>query len=37
MMPGFASFLVLFAMANCGLPGTSGFVGEWMVILASLR
>jgi NADH-quinone oxidoreductase subunit M len=28
---------VLFAMANCGLPGTSGFVGEWMVILSAVR
>ena len=35
MMPWFAVFYVLFAMANCGLPGTSGFVGEFMVILAS--
>ena len=35
-MPWFASFAVLFAMANCGLPGTAGFVGEWMVILASV-
>jgi NADH-quinone oxidoreductase subunit M len=34
-MPWFASFAVLFAMANCGLPGTAGFVGEWMVILAT--
>jgi NADH-quinone oxidoreductase subunit M len=34
-MPWFAAFMVLFAMANCGLPGTSGFVGEFMVILAS--
>ena len=34
-MPIFASFAVLFAMANCGLPGTAGFVGEWMVILAT--
>ena len=34
-MPMFASFAVLFAMANCGLPGTAGFVGEWMVILAT--
>jgi NADH-quinone oxidoreductase subunit M len=32
-MPRFTAFAVLFAMANCGLPGTSGFVGEWMVIL----
>ncbi|MHB8423752.1 MAG: NADH-quinone oxidoreductase subunit M [Gammaproteobacteria bacterium] len=37
MMPAFAFFMVLFAMANVGLPGTSGFVGEWMVILASMK
>ncbi|MEM9531242.1 MAG: NADH-quinone oxidoreductase subunit M [Pseudomonadota bacterium] len=36
-MPWFAAFMVLFAMANCGLPGTSGFVGEFMVILASFQ
>lgn len=36
-MPIFAGFMVFFAMANAGLPGTSGFVGEFMVILASLR
>lgn len=36
-MPWFAAFFVLFAMANTGLPGTSGFVGEFMVILASLK
>lgn len=36
-MPVFASFALLFAMANCGLPATSGFVGEWMVILAAAR
>jgi NADH-quinone oxidoreductase subunit M len=35
-MPHFATYAVLFAMANCGLPGTSGFVGEWMVILGSV-
>jgi len=35
VMPWFGFFYVLFAMANCGLPGTSGFVGEFMVILAS--
>ena len=35
-MPWFATFAVLFAMANCGLPGTAGFVGEWMVILAAV-
>ena len=37
MMPWFAAFFVLFAMANSGLPGTSGFVGEFMVILASFQ
>ncbi len=36
-MPVFASFFLLFAMANAGLPGTSGFVGEWMVILSSVK
>jgi NADH-quinone oxidoreductase subunit M len=36
-MPWFAAFMVLFAMANSGLPGTSGFVGEFMVILASYQ
>jgi NADH-quinone oxidoreductase subunit M len=36
-MPKFAAFAVLFAMANCGLPGTSGFVGEWMVILGTTK
>jgi NADH-quinone oxidoreductase subunit M len=36
-MPKFAAFAVLFAMANCGLPATSGFVGEFMVILASVK
>jgi NADH-quinone oxidoreductase subunit M len=35
-MPKFAAFAVLFAMANCGLPGTAGFVGEWMVILGAV-
>ena len=35
VMPWFAAFWVLFAMANCGLPGTSGFVGEFMVILSA--
>lgn len=34
-MPVFAAFFMLFAMANSGLPGTSGFVGEFMVIMAS--
>ncbi|HHI76028.1 MAG TPA: NADH-quinone oxidoreductase subunit M [Gammaproteobacteria bacterium] len=37
VMPWFAAFMVFFAMANAGLPGTSGFVGEFMVILASFR
>ena len=36
-MPRFAAFALLFAMANCGLPATAGFVGEWMVILAAVR
>jgi NADH-quinone oxidoreductase subunit M len=36
-MPIFASFLMLFAMANAGLPGTSGFVGEFMVIVGSMK
>jgi NADH-quinone oxidoreductase subunit M len=36
-MPVFAAFAVLFAMANSGLPATSGFVGEFLVILASFR
>lgn len=36
-MPKFAAFMVLFSMANAGLPGTSGFVGEFMVILASFK
>lgn len=36
-MPLFGGFLVLFAMANSGLPGTSGFVGEFLVILASFK
>ena len=36
-MPVFAAFMVLFAMANCGLPGTSGFVGEFMVIVAAIK
>ena len=34
-MPVFAFFLVFFAMANAGLPGTSGFVGEFLVILGT--
>ncbi len=37
VMPRFALFAVLFAMANAGLPGTSGFVGEFMVILSSFQ
>jgi NADH-quinone oxidoreductase subunit M len=36
-MPRFAAFMMLFAMANAGLPGTSGFVGEFLVILASVK
>jgi NADH-quinone oxidoreductase subunit M len=35
-MPRFATLAVFFGMANCGLPGTSGFVGEWMVILGTV-
>jgi NADH-quinone oxidoreductase subunit M len=35
-MPKFAAFALFFAMANCGLPGTAGFVGEWMVILGAV-
>ncbi|MGA1562189.1 MAG: NADH-quinone oxidoreductase subunit M [Gammaproteobacteria bacterium] len=36
-MPAFAAFMMLFAMANAGLPGTSGFVGEFMVILSAFH
>jgi NADH-quinone oxidoreductase subunit M len=36
-MPKFAAFALFFAMANCGLPGTAGFVGEWMVILGAVQ
>jgi NADH-quinone oxidoreductase subunit M len=36
-MPRFASLFMLFAMANCGLPATSGFVGEFIVILAAVQ
>ena len=36
-MPVFGAFMVFFGMANAGLPGTSGFVGEFMVILASFN
>jgi NADH-quinone oxidoreductase subunit M len=36
-MPKFSAFALLFAMANCGLPGTAGFVGEWMVILGAIK
>jgi len=35
--PKFVAFAVLFAMANSGLPGTAGFIGEWMVILAAVK
>jgi NADH-quinone oxidoreductase subunit M len=37
VMPVFASFYMLFVMANAGLPGTSGFVGEFMVILGAVK
>ena len=37
VMPRFGAFMVLFALANSGLPGTSGFVGEFLVILASYK
>ena len=36
-MPRFASLMMLFAMANCGLPATSGFVGEFMVIMGAMQ
>jgi NADH-quinone oxidoreductase subunit M len=36
-MPRFAAFFILFSLANCGLPGTSGFVGEFMVILGAVK
>jgi len=36
-MPKFTAFALLFFMANCGLPGTAGFVGEWMVILGAVK
>ncbi|MFZ0499786.1 MAG: NADH-quinone oxidoreductase subunit M [Steroidobacteraceae bacterium] len=36
-MPIFAAFMVMFALANAGLPGTSGFVGEFLVILAAFK
>ncbi len=36
-MPRFTAFALLFAMANCGLPATAGFVGEWMVILGAVK
>ncbi|MFN9142389.1 MAG: NADH-quinone oxidoreductase subunit M, partial [Betaproteobacteria bacterium] len=36
-MPKFAAFMMLFAMANCGLPATSGFVGEFYVILGAVK
>ncbi|MDD5334399.1 MAG: NADH-quinone oxidoreductase subunit M [Rhodoferax sp.] len=36
-MPKFTAFALMFAMANCGLPGTAGFVGEWMVILGAVK
>ena len=36
-MPKFAALALLFSMANCGLPGTAGFVGEWLVILGAVQ
>jgi NADH-quinone oxidoreductase subunit M len=36
-MPVFAAFFVLFAMANSGLPGTSGFIGEFLVVLGTMK
>ncbi len=36
-MPKFTAFAMLFVMANCGLPATAGFVGEWMVILGAVK
>ncbi len=36
-MPKFAAFMMLFSMANAGLPATSGFVGEFLVILAAVK
>ncbi len=36
-MPKFAAFALFFSMANCGLPATAGFVGEWMVILGAVK
>jgi NADH-quinone oxidoreductase subunit M len=37
VMPKFAALMMLFAMANCGLPATSGFVGEFMVIMGAIK
>jgi NADH-quinone oxidoreductase subunit M len=37
VMPQFSAFFLLFAMANCGLPATSGFVGEFMVIMGAVK
>jgi NADH-quinone oxidoreductase subunit M len=36
-MPKFAALMMLFSMANCGLPATSGFVGEFMVIMGAMK
>jgi NADH-quinone oxidoreductase subunit M len=36
-MPTFTAFIIFFAMANVGLPGTAGFVAEWMVILGAVK
>jgi NADH-quinone oxidoreductase subunit M len=37
VMPKFTALAVFFGMANCGLPGTAGFIGEWMVILGAVK
>ena len=37
VMPKFAAFMMLFGMANAGLPATSGFVGEFMVIMGAVK
>jgi NADH-quinone oxidoreductase subunit M len=36
-MPNFAAFALLITMANCGLPGTAGIVGDWILILAAVK
>jgi NADH-quinone oxidoreductase subunit M len=37
VMPKFSALALLFVMANCGLPATAGFVGEWMIILGAIQ